>query len=105
MADEPVRGWKEIARHLDTSERTAQRWERTLGMPVRRMGSDRGWAVCAYPNELDEWRKSAAVLSDDVDTDGGDAGTTEPAIEPHPSGDTERRPRQVRRLAIALGRW
>ena len=33
---EKLQGWKEIASELGRSVRTVQRWERTLGLPVRR---------------------------------------------------------------------
>ncbi len=44
--------WKEIARHMGKSVRTVQRWERQLGLPVRR-GFDQ--SVVAVPAELDAW--------------------------------------------------
>lgn len=47
--------WKDIANHLGKSVRTAQRWERYLGLPVRRP-TRRPWGiVLATVAELDDW--------------------------------------------------
>ena len=48
--------WKEIAAHLHRGVRTVQRWEATLGMPVRRLGTTPRAPVLAFQNELDAWR-------------------------------------------------
>jgi hypothetical protein len=47
--------WKEIAAHLGKSIRTVQRWERELGLPVRRPDRRRSGIVLADPAELDHW--------------------------------------------------
>lgn len=50
-----LNSWKEIAAYLGRGRRTVQRWERELGLPVRRPhGHDRS-AVIAFPEELDQW--------------------------------------------------
>jgi hypothetical protein len=46
--------WKEIASHLGKGVRTVQRWERELGLPVRRPSNSRH-IIVAVPSELDEW--------------------------------------------------
>jgi hypothetical protein len=46
--------WKEIAAYLKRGVRTVQRWERVAGLPVRRIGPERG-AVYAFRSELDAW--------------------------------------------------
>jgi hypothetical protein len=52
--------WKEIALYLDRGVRTVQRWERDLGLPVRRIGkSDRG-PVFGYRHEIDRWLEACA---------------------------------------------
>ena len=56
MAEQQLRGWKEIAVHFDTSVRTVQRWERRLGLPVQRVGT----VVYARLDELEAWRNTAA---------------------------------------------
>jgi hypothetical protein len=53
-----LQSWKEIATYLQRGVRTAQRWERDAGLPVRRpRGGDRG-PVFAFPEELDAWMRS-----------------------------------------------
>jgi hypothetical protein len=49
--------WQEIADHLGVNFRTAQKWEKTRGLPVRRMPGQRG-RVFASPDELDKWKAS-----------------------------------------------
>lgn len=49
--------WKEIAQYMGRGVRTVQRWERDLGLPVRRpSGRDRS-AVVALTDDLDRWLK------------------------------------------------
>jgi len=60
MSDTSTRrivGWKEIAQYLNTSVRTAQRWEQELGLPVHHPGSSKGYSVLAYVEELEAWLK------------------------------------------------
>lgn len=52
--DDRLDSWKEIAAYLKRGVRTVQRWERTAGLPVRRVPSPRG-AVYAFTAELDRW--------------------------------------------------
>ena len=52
-------GWKEIAEYLRTSTRTAQRWERELGLPVHHAGSSKGYSVFAYADEFETWLKTS----------------------------------------------
>jgi hypothetical protein len=47
--------WKEIATYLGKSVRTVQRWEASLGLPVRRPNANDRNIVIAIPAELDEW--------------------------------------------------
>lgn len=54
--ERPLQSWKEIAAFLDRDVRTAIRWEKELGLPVRRHRSDRRSSVYAYANELEAWR-------------------------------------------------
>jgi hypothetical protein len=46
--------WKEIAMYLSKGVRTVQRWERELGLPVRRPAQSRH-IVLATTSELDGW--------------------------------------------------
>lgn len=49
--------WKEIADHLGVNVRTAQKWERERGLPVRRLPGTKG-RVSAERAALDAWRQS-----------------------------------------------
>jgi hypothetical protein len=83
MHDE-LRGWKAIAAHLGTSDRTAQRWERDLGLPVHRAGNSRGSTVVATRGELDDWRLSPAGRRAEVE------GPADPSAVPAPPGVVRR---------------
>ena len=53
-----LEGWKAIADYLNKTERTVQRWEKSKGLPVRRLkaGSpEEQGRVFAYKTELDTW--------------------------------------------------
>ena len=54
--DKPLQSWKEIAGYLDRDVRTAIRWEKEEGLPVRRHRTGGRGSVYAYPGELDAWR-------------------------------------------------
>src|SRR3981081_3631894 len=47
--------WKEIAAYLKRGVRTVQRWERSNGLPVRRLEREKHGVVYAYKAELDAW--------------------------------------------------
>jgi TolB-like protein/tetratricopeptide (TPR) repeat protein len=47
--------WKEIAGYLGRSVKTCQRWERELGLPVRRLDGTPKAHVFASRDELDTW--------------------------------------------------
>lgn len=55
--------WKEIASYLGKGVRTVQRWERELGLPVRRPKPNEKQIVLAFPEELDAWLKRPAMRS------------------------------------------
>ena len=63
--------WKDIARYLGKGVRTVQRWERQLGLPVRRpIGASQKSAVLLYRGDVDAWlatRFSARALQKDGD--------------------------------------
>lgn len=63
-------GWKEIADHLRRSVRSAQRWERELGLPVQRVKTRSGHVVYASRLKLDQWMTRVDLSSqpDDPDT-------------------------------------
>jgi TolB-like protein/Flp pilus assembly protein TadD len=54
-ADDRLDSWKEIAGYLKKEVRTVQRWEKSLGLPVRRLTQGRQGTVFAYKADLDAW--------------------------------------------------
>jgi len=54
-----LNSWKEIANYLGRGVRTVQRWERDLGLPVRRPRARSRSAVVAISDEIDVWLRSA----------------------------------------------
>jgi hypothetical protein len=50
-----LQSWKEIASELNRGVRTVQRWEETLGLPIRRIGTGRRCPVFAFRDELHLW--------------------------------------------------
>lgn len=58
---EYLTSWKEIAQYMRSGVRTVQRYERELGLPVRRpTGKSRG-AVMATRAEIDAWVAAAPI--------------------------------------------
>jgi hypothetical protein len=57
---EALQSWKEIASELNRGIRTVQRWERTLGLPVRRVGKGPRCPVIAFRDELHQWLRTKA---------------------------------------------
>jgi len=54
-------GWKDIANHLGKGVRTVQRYERCMGLPVRRpAGKPRG-SVLATKAEIDAWIAASPI--------------------------------------------
>lgn len=60
-SSEFLNSWKEIAEYLNRGVRTAQRWERELGMPVRRPRGKARSAVLAVRSEIDRWLSSCPL--------------------------------------------
>jgi hypothetical protein len=50
--------WKEIAAYFGRGVRTVQRWEREVGLPVRRPKHGGKGRILAVPKELDAWVRS-----------------------------------------------
>ncbi len=66
---EILQGWKEIAEYVSRDERTAKRWEKERGLPVRRTpGRGRG-SVYALVADLDSWLGRMPVTPDAAETD------------------------------------
>lgn len=64
VQQEVLSGWKEIANHLGRGVRTVQRYERDLGLPVRRPSGHPTGAVVAVKSELDSWVRSSATAQE-----------------------------------------
>ncbi|MEK7403583.1 MAG: hypothetical protein AAB225_00605, partial [Acidobacteriota bacterium] len=58
---EIIDSWKELSRFLSRDVRTLQRWERTRGLPVRRMPGGAKPGVYALKSELEAWRRSRRI--------------------------------------------
>lgn len=86
-------GWKEIAAFLACSVRTAQRWEATYGLPVRRLAGTRGGMVIAFADELTSWMASER----------GRAARDEDAEAPAPPRDAV--PARRGRASVRATRW
>jgi hypothetical protein len=54
-------GWKEIANYLEKGVRTVQRYERDLGLPVRRPAGKPTGSVVATIAELDAWVAASPI--------------------------------------------
>ncbi len=54
--------WKEIAEYIGRDLRTAIRWEKEKGLPVRRVPGGKRQAVFAYRAEIDAWLGNGAGL-------------------------------------------
>lgn len=59
---ERLNSWKEIAAHLSVTVRTAQRWEKTERLPVRRHKHAALSSVFAYRDEIESWWNSRPDL-------------------------------------------
>lgn len=54
-------GWKRIAQHLGMGVRTVQRYERQMGLPIRRPAGKLRGAVLATRSELDAWIAASPI--------------------------------------------
>lgn len=79
-------GWKEIAAYIGRGVRTAQRWEKALGMPVRRQVTGSADTPYAVPDEIDAWRLTVSKLPKS-DSYGVDKAAPLGQSEPSDNGD------------------
>lgn len=86
-----LRGWKTISSYLDVSPRTAQRYERLLQLPVRRISAvGGGESVLAYRREIDAWRdrvsaRQRAEVAGAVSIDSPEGAHAEESPITHPT--------------------
>ena len=85
-SDDRLRGWKEIGDFLHACDRTAQRWERQLHLPVHRIDTSRSVIVFASRKEIDAWLETAEGKRARSET--GQTSTSEGAVlesQPQPA--------------------
>jgi len=56
-----IKSWKDIASYLGVGIRTAQRWTRERGLPVKQPGAARRTAVLAISDEIDRWLLETSI--------------------------------------------
>jgi hypothetical protein len=56
-----ISGWKDIATYLQKGVRTVQRYERQMGLPVRRPAGKSAGSVMATKAELDSWLVASPI--------------------------------------------
>jgi tetratricopeptide (TPR) repeat protein len=104
--------WGEIAAYVGREIRTVQRWEKTMGLPVRRLvaGPDKQSRVFALKSELDAWWQKHEVLRNAPDSSEESAISTPrivnraplPAQEPVPTRSENRVSRHRTLLWVTL---
>jgi len=112
-ADDRLDSWKEIAAYLKKEVRTVQRWEKNLGLPVRRLTQGKQGTVFAYKSDLDAWWQESQSRIDleesktvsDGDSSGSNVVVLAPVADPlekttGDDGRSDRSPRMV--LVIVL---
>src|SRR6266568_1761899 len=77
-----LESWGEIAAYLRREIRTVQRWEKTLGLPIRRLQVGRQASVYAFPSELDKWYLEREPQVKEDDHTDGPTPTTPPELRP-----------------------
>jgi hypothetical protein len=97
--DDPaiLTSWRDIAHYVGKGVRTAQRWERELGLPVRRMKPGKKRSVLAIPEEIDSWVRSQQF------TDGSDRAALLRALDVLQKENRELR-RQLADSLTTMGR-
>ena len=104
-----LNGWKEIGAYLGKSARTAQRWERDLGLPVQRIPTpDGGAIVFADPRHVDAWRLAQGTRAQvELDSDEADDAADDAASDDTPSSGIgpQSAPTLTNRGAATSRRW
>jgi TolB-like protein/Tfp pilus assembly protein PilF len=99
--------WKAIAEYLGREVRSVQRWEKTRGLPVRRVPGEKGGVVFAYTRELDQWLHSRSPIlperPEEGETAASDASDSEERVSDLESKATRRTPKPEE-PAVAAGR-
>lgn len=82
-------GWKDIATYMGRSVRSVQRYERELGLPVRRIRTRDGQSVYALQAEIDEWRLKVDLSAGGIPDDGPDSDMVSQGSPERPDGDVD----------------
>jgi tetratricopeptide (TPR) repeat protein len=78
VGEDRLDGWKRIAAHLNRDVRTLRRWEKSEGLPVRRLMHDKQASVYAYRSELNTWLAARhQIVSESANT-----GKSKPQVKP-----------------------
>lgn len=96
-----VQSWKDIASELERGVRTVQRWERTLGLPVHRLGKGARCPVFAFKDELHLWFHEKALASD-LETTPGESPANSRLKESNNAGNGHSRVKRSLRKERAL---
>jgi len=88
-----LQGWKAIGAALDRGIRTVQRWERTLGLPVHRLGEGPSCPVFAFQDELQLWLREKAT--NHAQRDNGQASTAQ-----HRPATISTQPKRLRSVKV-----
>jgi TolB-like protein/Flp pilus assembly protein TadD len=91
-AQDRLDSWKEIATYLKKEVRTVQRWEKNLGLPIRRLAHGKQGTVFAYKADIDAWwEESQTKLEEDACSEPGTDSSPSVIVAAPPSQDrTER---------------
>lgn len=98
---ERLDSWKAIADYLQRDVATVARWQKSLGLPVRRVGGS-GRSVFAYTTEIDRWLQTASPPLAAPDADLPPATAPPVPTAARPAGASQRR-WLVLLAALALG--
>lgn len=58
-----LNSWKDISKYLNYDQRTCNRWEKQLGLPVHRYSNSSRSKVFAYKDEIDKWLRGKKTYS------------------------------------------
>jgi TolB-like protein/Flp pilus assembly protein TadD len=111
LANDRLDSWKEIAAYLKKEVRTVQRWEKSSGLPIRRLAHGKLGSVFAYKQDLDAWwQESQSKL--DVEENKFDEAAYPPgsnvavlasvAVESEETTSNDAQPNRLRRLAVLI---
>jgi TolB-like protein/Tfp pilus assembly protein PilF len=109
-ASDRLETWGEIAAYLGREIRTVQRWEKTMGLPVRRLGAgpDKLSRVFALKSELDAWWRDHEVLRNAPDATDDTSGLNPAIVAAPPASlkqEIDERHRDARVVRRRLLQW